>query len=138
MQSLQPDFDVSPKTLRRLKWVTVVAAVAFVLLVDLARHWLYPYLRSWQGRLLMDATIFTGVLFFFGVVFTLIERMQGRLERQNRELLSLHTATQDVHADLSLDKVLQRVVDQAASLLDARYGAISVINEQHRIESFVT
>jgi signal transduction histidine kinase len=138
MPSLQPDFEVSPKTLRRLKWATVVAAVGFVLLVDLARHWLYPYLGSWQGRLLMDATIFTGVLFFFGVVFTLIERMQGRLERQNRELLSLHMATQDVHVELSLDKLLQRVVDQAASLLDARYGAISVVNEQNRIESFVT
>ena len=138
MPSLQPEFEVSPKTLRRLKWATIVAAVGFVLLVDLVRHWLLPYLRSWQGRLLMDATIFTGVLFFFGVVFTLIERMQGRLERQNRELLSLHMATQDVHAELSLDKVLQRVVDQAAALLDAQYGAISVIDEQNRIESFVT
>ena len=138
MPSLQPDFEVSPKTLRRLKWATVVAAVGFVLLVDLVRHALLPYLHSWEGRLLMDATIFTGVLFFFGVVFSLIERMQGKLERQNRELLSLHTATQDVHAELSLDKVLQRVVDQAATLLDARYGAISVINEQNRIESFVT
>lgn len=138
MPSLQPDFDVSPNTLRRLKWATIVAAVGFVLLVDLVRHWLLPYMHSWEGRLLMDATVFTGILFFFGVVFTLIERMQGRLERQNRELLSLHTATQDVHAELSLDRVLQRVVDQASALLDSRYGAISVINEQNRIESFVT
>src|SRR5215210_3998625 len=101
MPNLQPNFDASPKTLRRLKWATVAAAVAFVLIVDLIRYWLYPYLGSWEGRLLMDGTIFTGVLFFFGLVFTLIERMQGRLERQNRELLSLHTATQDVHAELS-------------------------------------
>lgn len=138
MPSVQQDLEVSPKTLRRLKWATIIAAVGFVLLTDLVRHWLFPYLHSWEGRLLMDATIFTGVLFFFGVVFTLIERMQGRLERQNRELLSLHIATKDVHAELSLDKVLQRVVDQATTLLGAQYGAISVINEQHRIESFVT
>lgn len=138
MPSLQSDFEVSPRTLRRLKWATIVAAVGFVLLVDLIRHALLPYMHSWEGRLLMDATIFTGVLFFFGVVFTLIERMQGKLERQNRELLSLHTATQDIHTELSLDRVLQRVVDQAAALLDARYGAISVINDQNRIESFVT
>lgn len=135
---IPPDFEVSPTTLRRLKWTTIAAAVGFVILTDLVRHWLFPYLRSWEGRLLMDATVFTGVLFFFGLVFTLIERMQGRLERQNRELLALHTATQDVHAELTLDKVLQRVVDQASALLDARYGAISVIDEQNRIESFVT
>ncbi len=138
MPSLQPDFDISPKTLRRFKWTTIIAAVGFVLVVDLVRQWLYPYLGSWQGRLFMNGVIFTGILFFFGLVFTLIERMQGRLERQNRELLSLHTATQDVHAELSLDRVLQRVVDQATALLGAQYGAISVINEQHRIESFVT
>lgn len=124
--------------LRRLKWASVVATLLFVGAVDLIRLKLYPYLQSWEGRLLMDSTVVVGALFFFGVMFTLIERMQGRLARQNRELLSLHTATQDVHADLSLDKVLQRVVDQASALLDARYGAISVIDEQHRIESFVT
>ena len=124
--------------LRRLKWASVVATLLFVGAVDLIRLKLYPYLQSWEGRLLMDSTVVVGALFFFGVMFTLIERMQARLARQNRELLSLHTATQDVHADLALDKVLQRVVDQASALLDARYGAISVTNEQNRIESFVT
>lgn len=125
-------------TLHRLKWIALLAAIGFVVLVDVLRYALLPYLRSWEGRLLMDATVLTGALFFFGAVFHLIEKMQGRLERQNRELLALHAATQDVHAELSLDKVLQRVVDQARSLLDARYGALSVIDEQNRIESFVT
>jgi signal transduction histidine kinase len=131
-------FEASPATLRRLKWITILAAVGFVLVVDLIRQQLAPYLHSWPGRLVMDGTIFTGALFVFGVVFTLIERMQGRLERQNRELLALNNATQDVHADLALEKVLQRVVDQACSLLGASYGAISVITDQNRIESFVT
>jgi signal transduction histidine kinase len=138
MGKLQTGFEASPQLLRRLKWASVTATLLFVGAVDLIRLKLYPYLPSWEGRLFMAGTIFTGVLFFFGVVFTLIERMQQRLERQNRELLSLHTATQDIHAELSLDKLLQRVVDQATALLDARYGAISVIDEQHRIESFVT
>lgn len=133
-----PNLVTSAGTLRRLKWATVAAAVGFVVALDLIRHALYPYLLSWPGRLLLGAFVLTGALFFFGAIFTLIERMQGRLERQNRELLALQTATQDIHTDLSLEKVLQRVVDQAKVLLDAHYGAISVINEQHRIESFVT
>jgi signal transduction histidine kinase len=130
--------EASPAILRRLKWITVLAAAGFVIAVDLIRHQLAPYMQSWQGRLVLDAVIFTGALFVFGVVFTLIERMQARLERQNRELLALNTATQDVHADLSLEKVLQRVVDQAASLLGAEYGALSVISDHQRIESFIT
>jgi signal transduction histidine kinase len=133
-----PAPEASRALLRRLKWITIVGAVGFVIAVDLIRQKLTPYLTSWPGRLILDATLFIGALFVFGIVFTLIERMQVRLERQNRELLALHTATQDVHADLALEKVLQRVVDQACSLLDAGYGAISVITDQNRIESFVT
>lgn len=74
---------------------------------------------------------------FFAASPSILRRLRW-LERENRELLALHNATQDVHADLALEKVLQRVVDQACALLDARYGAISVITEQQRIESFVT
>src|SRR5215218_6884499 len=117
--------EASPTILRRLKWITVAAAVGFVLAVDLIRQQLTPYLHSWPGRLILDGVLFTGALFAFGFVFTLIELMQTRLERQNRELLALHTATQDVHAELALEKVLQRVVDQARTLLDAEYGALS-------------
>lgn len=138
MGKLQADFEASPLLLRRLKWASIAATLVFVGAVDLIRLKLYPYLTSWEGRLFMAGTILTGVLFFFGVVFALIQRMQERLQRQNRELLSLHSATQDVHAELAMEKVLQRVVDQATALLDARYGAISVIDGQNRIESFVT
>lgn len=138
MPRLLLDLEASALTLRRLKWAALAATAAFVVAVDLVRLKLYPYLGSWEGRLLMNSTVVVGALLFFGAMFTVIQRMQGRLERQNRELLSLHAAAQDVHAELSLDKLLQRVVDQATALLGARYGAISVISETNRIESFVT
>jgi signal transduction histidine kinase len=125
-------------TLRRLKWIAVLAAFGFIILLEYVQQILYPFLLSWQGRLLMDSTIFTGALFFFGAVFHLIERMQTRLEHTNFELLALHAAALDVYRELSLETVLQKVVDQARALVDARYGALSVINDDNRIESFVT
>ena len=125
-------------TLRRLKWITVASALGFIVMLEFVRRALYPYLPSWEGKLLMSAAVFTGSLFFFGALFSIIERMQGRLERQNRELLALHEAALDVSGDLALEKVLQNVVDQAKALVDARYGALSVIDNKHRIESFVT
>jgi signal transduction histidine kinase len=124
--------------LRRLRWTAILAAIAFILLVDYARELLFPYLMRWEGRLIMDVLILTGALFFLGVVFNLFERMQNRLELQNRELLMLHNSTLSIYGELALEMVLQKVVDEARILMKARYGAISVVDSQHRIESFVT
>src|SRR5262245_31451894 len=90
------------------------------------------------GMLLMGAAVFTGCLFFFGALFGVLERMQGRLEHRNRELLALHEAALGVYGELALEAVLQNVVDRARDLVNARYGALSVIDEQNRIESFTT
>jgi len=125
-------------TLRRLKWIAIFAAFGFILLFEYVRQSIYPSMDTWKGRLFMDSVIFTGAIFFFGAVFHLIERMQGRLEQQNRELLALHTAALDVYRELALEVVLQKVVDQARSLLEARYGALSLISDDQRISSFVT
>lgn len=125
-------------TLRRLKWITVLAALVFILLLEAVRRALYPYLPSIEGRLLMGAAVFTGCLFFFGALFGVLERMQARLELRNRELLALHEAALGIYGELALDTVLQRVVDRACDLVNARYGALSVINDQNRIESFIT
>ncbi len=132
-----PD-PASPITLRRLKWITVLAALVFILLLEAVRRALYPYLPSIEGRLLMGAAVFTGCLFFFGALFGVLERMQARLELRNRELLALHEATLGIYGELALDTVLQKVVDRACNLVNAQYGALSVINDQNRIESFIT
>ena len=41
-------------------------------------------------------------------------------------------------SELSLDAVLQRIVELAARITDARYGALGVLGEDGRIEEFVT
>jgi signal transduction histidine kinase len=125
-------------TLRGLKWITVSAALVFILLLELVRRALYPYLPTLPGKLLMGAAVFTGCMFFCAALFSVIERIQERLELRNRELLALHEAALGIYGELALETVLQRVVDRARHLVDARYGALSVIDEQHRTESFVT
>src|SRR5262245_5127071 len=76
-----------PAGLRRLKWIALLCALTFIVLLELVRRALYPYLPSLGGKLLMSAAVLTGCLFFFGALFGVLERMQGRLERRNRELL---------------------------------------------------
>src|ERR1700720_221722 len=125
-------------TLGRLRVLAVVAALALILALEYVRHLVSPFLVSWQGLALMNTAVFVGVVFLLGAMFSIIGRMQRRLERQNRELLALHTAALDIYRELALEAVLQKVVDQARQLVGARYGALSVVKEQNRIESFIT
>lgn len=124
--------------MRWLKWAAMLSALAFIGLLELVRRALRPYLPSFEGQLVLGAAVLTGCLFFFGALFSLLQRMQSRLEYRNRELLALHEAALGVYGELALESVLQNVVDRARSLVDARYGALSVIDEGNRIESFVT
>jgi nitrate/nitrite-specific signal transduction histidine kinase len=126
-------------TLRQLKWTTIVAPLVFLGLVDLIRRTVQPALmQSWIGDLLVFGVVLFGVLLFSETIFGRIERMQARLERQNRELLGLHEAGLDVAGELGLDLVLQKVVDHATELLGARYGALSVPNPAGGIDAFIT
>lgn len=125
-------------SLRQLKWLAILTPILFVGAIELAVYLVHPELLSWPGRFVIAGVVLIGLIFFYGLVFDLLGRMQARLERQNRELEALHGAAIDIYGELALDTVLEKVVSQARHLLDARYGAISVIDEQNRIEEFVT
>src|SRR5919205_3335526 len=126
-------------SLRGLKWLTIVGPLVFLAVVDIARRSLQPELmQSWIGEVLIFGVILLAVLLFSDTIFGRIERMQARLARQNRELLALHEAGLDVAGELGLDQVLQKVVDHATELLDARYGALSVPSPAGGLESFIT
>ena len=124
--------------MRRLRWATLLGALIFIVVLDAIRARFYPYLPTLGGKLFMAAAVFTGCAFLVGGLFSVIQRMQSRLELRNRELLDLHEAALGIYGELALDVVLQKVVDRACSLVGARYGALSVIDDQNRIESFVT
>lgn len=123
--------------LSRLKWVFLGTGLVFLGIMEVARRLIQPYLDSWGGHLLMSGVVLTGILFYFGATFELVSRMQERLARQNRELLALHDATSDIYGELALSTVLQKVVDTARQLLEARYGALAVVGEDGQIDQFL-
>ena len=130
--------QTSSVALRRLKWAFLVTLLLLFIFVEFARYNLRSYLDTWSGRLMMDLVILVGGVFFFGVVFNLVSRLHLRLERQNRELLALHWAALDIYGEVSLGTVLQKVVDQARHLLEARYGAIAVYDDKGLMSEFMT
>ncbi len=126
-------------SLQRLQRITILAPLLFFVGLDLVRHNLFPdELQSWPGTVLMAGFVLLGSLLFSEAVFSLIERMQDRLGQQNLELLALHQAGLDIAGDLSLDTVLQKVVDQARELVAAHYGALSLLGERGSVEEFLT
>ena len=124
-------------TLRRLKTISILLPVAGVIALELGRYLLVGSI-SWQKRVVLDLVFVAGIVIFAAVIFRYIEQIQGRLKRQNEELLALHSAGLDVTAELSLDAVLKKVVEQARGLVGAQYGALSVIDRENRILAFIT
>jgi len=127
----------SRMTLRRIKLLTILAPIVAVIVLEITRSIVIGAV-SIQQRLILDAALIAAIVVFSLIVFRFVEQMERRLTRQNRELLALNAAGIDVASELALDSVLKKVVDQARQLVGAKYGAVSVIDEQSRILSFVT
>jgi signal transduction histidine kinase len=125
-------------TVRRLQAYAVVGALLLVALLEAVRHAVFPHLQVWHARVLLDGIVILGALVFFSVLFRFVRQLQDELLRQNRELLALHAAAEDVHRASNLDDLLQRVVDEARDLVGARYGALSVMDAQGVIAAFLT
>lgn len=124
-------------TLKHLKVIATVTPVLALIAIEVARHLVVGTLSFWQ-RLILDGVAVAAILVFSAVIFRFARGMQDRLERRNRELLALHRAGLDVASELSLDIVLNKVVDQARNLVGARYGAVSVIDREGNVKEFIT
>ncbi len=125
-------------TVRKLRLLAILAVVLFVLLLEAVRQAFYPHFDGWGRRLALDGLVALGFLAFVVAAFRWLEKLQTEVERRDQELLALHAAALDMHRNLALEAVLQRVVDHARQLVGARYGALSVIGEDNRIRSFIT
>ncbi len=112
-------------TLQRLKWLTIIAPLGFLALIEIARRALVETdVPPWLTYPLLGMIALCATLAFSESVFAVIRRLHARLAKQNSELLALHNAELDIAAELDLDVVLQRVVVRATELVGAHYGAL--------------
>lgn len=124
--------------IRRLKWASLAGLLLVLLVLELARKPLDPYLQTLPGRLVWAGVVALAVLFLVGAVFSVLTQTQEELESRNRELLALDQAARDIHRELKLSVTLKKVVEQACQLIGARFGALSVMNGNQEITEFVT
>jgi len=64
--------------------------------------------------------------------------MVASVQRSDARLQQLLDAMLSIGSDLSLPTVLQRIVDSASKLVDARYGALGVVDEDGTLSELVT
>jgi two-component system sensor histidine kinase DevS len=116
----------------RLRWATIVIPAAFLLTLEAVTVGVVePLTAPWLAALAAAAVTLLGAVFFSRLVFRAVEEAQARLAALNEASLSLTS-------ELSLEAVLQKVVDLSRQVVRARYGALGVLDEQGRIREFIT
>ena len=55
-----------------------------------------------------------------------------------QRLLTLHQASLELVQDISIDSLLERIAALACKEADAKYGAVSILNDKKEIERFIT
>ena len=140
-------------TLRILRWLTVVLPILFLALVDFLRHSpSLEFLQTGPASLVTLALLAGAIALFSRMVLDQVEAMQRRVIEQNKQLSTmgeaaqhqaaqlraLHEASLALASDLSLDAVLQRVVNQARNLAGAQYGALGVVDAENNMQQFIT
>ncbi|MGN6672723.1 MAG: GAF domain-containing sensor histidine kinase [Thermomicrobiales bacterium] len=125
-------------TLQRLKWLTIVAPLALFFVLAVALNAAPVAFQTWPGLVLIATFLLVAIFAFSEVIFGVIKRMQAQQAQQNHELLALHEAGLDIIEELDLETVLQRIVDRAAALAGARYGALALVRSDGTVEAFIT
>ena len=109
------------RDLQRLKWIGVVAPVAFVWLFEIVRFAIIePAYRNDTAHLISALLMAGSVIVFAGLMAALIDRTQRRLIAQNKDLTATHAVSTAVRGGLSMSETLghalERMVDQTGAL----------------------
>jgi signal transduction histidine kinase len=129
-------FNLSPDALR---WLAVVLPIAFWVGVIALRYILFVDTFSWQEALFEIVLIGLGATFFSISVFQIVQEREAEIRRRSQQLTSLHAAALALTTETELNTVLQKVVDLSRNLVNARYGALGVLEDNGvYIEQFIT
>jgi signal transduction histidine kinase len=115
---------------RILKSLAVVLPTAFWLIVLYLRTVFFAEQRTTEGDIFALILLGIGAAIFSHWVFSIIENREAEIKHRTDQLGALHDAALALTTELDLGAVLQKVVDYARTLVDARYGALGVLDDQ--------
>lgn len=122
-----------------MKVVAVILPLLFMVAVILARVSLFSPEQEALGNIFAVVAVTTGATVFSMFIFNIIAAREREIHQRSLQLEALHEAALALTNELDLQVVLQKVVDLSRELLNARYGALAVLNEENdRIDQFFT
>ncbi len=134
--SVASSAEVHPGSrITRLRPVLLLAPPVAVALVE---GFLTRFATGLTARLVAAVILAALLTMLVHWLLSAYEQAQVRSARHDAEMLALHRASLDIYGELSLDRILQKVVDQVRRLTGAKYGAMSTIGVNGAIEQFVT
>jgi signal transduction histidine kinase len=93
------------------------------------RVWLLQMPFTLWGTLLELGLVFVGAIIFWQWIIATLERQAAEVRRRTQQLEALHTASMALTTQHDLTEVLQLVVDLSRNLLNAKYGALGILDE---------
>ena len=129
--------DIHKINLRQLKWIAILAPIAFLVVFDYVRHFVAwgAFLHTRLGFALIYTTALVGVFIFTEIVFHLIQRIQDKVVRQNEELSAVSQIAESLGLSLSVNAILRDALDRVMRLVRADGGAICLLTTD-RLELF--
>jgi signal transduction histidine kinase len=125
--------------IKPLKRIAVIIPVIFWILFILIRLSIVGPIFSWSIELFFLILFSIGSILFSRWVFDIVEQRQIEAHRRTEQLAALNEATMALSKELELGKVLQKVVDLARELVNARYGALGVLGPSGTyLDQFIT
>jgi nitrate/nitrite-specific signal transduction histidine kinase len=124
-------------TLSRLKWLAIVAPLAFLAVLYLLLHTVLYELHHFPGILALFAWAAAGVAIFSFSVFALIKRLElrvleqnCRLEQRNRELAALLTVGRASSSSLELPDILDKAMEAILEVTSAEAAEVWLRGEE--------
>lgn len=132
--------------MRRIRFIAIIAPLLFILSVEAFEYFFVvtkvPYFRAkWITLIFMSAGIATFSFWIFHRLHELQQSEQAarqEAEQHVRQLEALRQAGLSLTAELSIDTVLQKVVDLSCEVVGAKYGALSVLDDNAQVLRFIT
>jgi signal transduction histidine kinase len=125
------------RALRNLRWLTFVAPVLFVAAVETTLRLLVDGSPLLALGITMGAVV-VGAAAFSVFVFGVLGRIQGRLLERHQQVAAVQSASVSLASDMTLEPLLQKFVDLARAITNARYGALAIRADDGGIEAFIT
>ncbi len=114
---------------RRLKWVGVILPVAFIVTLELVRFTVVEADTTHDpGHIVLAATAVLAVIAFALLMFSLIERAQRQVVRQNRELAAVNAVSTAVQGELGVDVIIDAALDSVIESTGATEASVTIFD----------